>query len=418
MKKLICLIFFAAATVHSHAQTNINFTTLFAFDGTNGARPGAGLTLGIDGNLYGTTCGGGEYGKGTIFKITSAGKLTTLFSFDGTNGYTPDCELVQGRDGKLYGTTRNGGNHYDNSHQDGCGTLFQITTDGTEFTNLFLFNGEDDFYGKRNGSKPIHGLTVAADGYIYGMTIFGGATGDGTLFRVNTSGDFKTLLSFSMKTPKPDSGLILGRDGNLYGTTSMGGKYQKGTFFKLTSDGQFLTRASFNHTNLFMKHNNLVQAIDGSFYGTTENGGEFNNVESEPLKSGDGTAFKATANGVIKILASFNGYNGSHPENALVQGLDGNFYGTTKFGSPTLGTKERKWETHGTLFRVSADGVITTIFSFDAPKKRGDFPSEMGGYPNGLVRDANGNFYGTTTLGGKATSQPFGIYGNGTIFRF
>jgi len=414
---MFCLLIWLIAVSCSpgRAQSNISFSTIFSFDGTNGARPAAGLTLGTDGNLYGTTCGGGSYEKGTIFKITPAGKLTTLFSFSGTDGYTPDCVLVQGRDGTLYGTTRNGGNRYDSSHQNGCGTIFHISTDGTGFKNLYLFNGKEDFYGVHNGFMPIHGLTLTADGSIYGITAFGGATGEGTLFRVNTNGDFKTIFSVSVKTPGPDSGLILGRDGNMYGTTIMGGEYKSGMFFRLTSDGTISNLTSFSHTDLFVKHNNLVESVDGAFYGTTETGGEFHNVEAGMRGTGDGTFFKVTASGKFKLLASFNGRNGSHPEGALVEYSGGSFYGVTTFGSPTLGTIQRKWETLGTIFKVTSDGTITTLFSFNG-QKGGGFPTPSGAYPNQLVQDNKGTFYGTTALGGTISSH--NINGYGTIFRF
>ena len=94
-----------AATFCLQAQTNVAFTRLVSFDGTNGAMPFAGLTLGKDGNFYGTTCRGGEYGNGTIFKMTPDGRITKLFSFNGTSGYFSDGELVQGKDENLYGMT-------------------------------------------------------------------------------------------------------------------------------------------------------------------------------------------------------------------------------------------------------------------------------------------------------------------------
>src|ERR1039457_6791804 len=95
MKTNVGLIFLLAVAIGVKSQTNIIFTRLLSFDGTNGAMPFAGLTIGKDGNFYGTTCKGGDSNCGTIFKMTPDGKLAKLFSFNGNNGYWPDGELVQ-----------------------------------------------------------------------------------------------------------------------------------------------------------------------------------------------------------------------------------------------------------------------------------------------------------------------------------
>lgn len=366
---------------------SLPFTRLFSFDGTNGANPLAGLTIGKDGNLYGTTLKGGVYGKGTVFKVTLSGKLTTLLSFDGTNGVFPQGELVQDNNDNLYGTTAH--------------AIFKIGSDGMSFTNLFSFPGEM--------GHPV--LALSPDENVYGITSDGGKSGDGLIIRITPDGNVKTLLSLGIATGSlPRPGLILGHDGNLYGSFGFGGKYYSGTFFRLATNGILTTLASFNNTNDFnsASRNRLVQGADGDFYGTTEFGGKYDIVNSDNEdKTGDGTFYKVSTYGAVTTLASFNGWNGSHPRGALVQAKDGSFYGVTAYGGPTLGDC-------GTIFRATTNGIISTIFQFDVP----GFAYHMtnGRAPCGLVEDGKGNLYGTTILGGEKAHLAGPA--SGTIFRF
>jgi uncharacterized repeat protein (TIGR03803 family) len=188
---------------------------LVTFNGTNGANPMAALTLGSDGNFYGTTySGGSSIYYGTVFKMTTNGVLTTLVSFANTNGAYPLAALTLGPDDNFYGTTVEGGS------SSYYGTLFKVTTNGL-LTTLISFNYAND----TNGAWPYAGLTLGPDGNFYGTTSGGGSGGyDGTVFMVTTNGTLTTLVSFNNATgSNPESALTLGSDGNFYGTTSGGG---------------------------------------------------------------------------------------------------------------------------------------------------------------------------------------------------
>ena len=330
--------------------------TLCSFNNTNGAYPN-GLTLGSDGNFYGTTPGG-NYGGGfgTVFKVTTNGTLTTLVSFNGTNGANPWAALTLGTDGNFYGTTCYGG-VTNSTFPYGMGTVFKVTTNGV-LTTLVSFNNT-------NGMAPQAALTLGNDGNFYGAAWAGGNTnlnngyGDGTVFKVTTNGTLTTLVSFSNTNGAAPNALTLGGDGNFYGTTDDGGNtnlnsdYGFGTVFKVTTNGTLTTLVSFNGTNGANPWAALTLGTDGNFYGTTWGGG------SSDYSLG-GTVFKVTTNGTLTTLVSFAITNGAEPRVALVLGNDGNFYGTTGDGGAGIGT----------VFKVMTNGTLTSWFHSTAPTGR------------------------------------------------
>lgn len=177
------------------------FKTLLVFDGTNGAYPSyVSLVQGTDGNLYGTTAFGGKNNDGTVFKITTAGKLTTLYSFCSkakcVDGSRPEVGLVLATDGNFCGTTQAGGDHCVSS--GGCGTVFEITPEG-KLTTLYSFctlGGEDC----TDGSTPKAPLVQGTNGDFYGTTFYGGNSyGAGTLFEITPEGKLTTLYTFCSK---------------------------------------------------------------------------------------------------------------------------------------------------------------------------------------------------------------------------
>ena len=161
--------------------------TLVSFDNTNGAYPEASLTLGSDGNFYGTTSAGGANGSGTVFQMTSNGTLATLVSFDYTDGGIPLGALILGNDGYFYGTTYEGG-------ANGSGTVFQMTSNGTLAT-LVSFDYTD-------GGTPQAGLTLGSDGDFYGTTVDGGSGYGGTIFRLSPLAPFIISQPASQAVPE------------------------------------------------------------------------------------------------------------------------------------------------------------------------------------------------------------------------
>jgi uncharacterized repeat protein (TIGR03803 family) len=208
-----------------HLATLYDFTAHFGMG--QGASPWAGLTLGKDGNFYGSTWGGLGV-AGTIFKLTPKGAMTTLVKFSGLKkGGGLVAELVQGSDGNFYGTTpvSDSGNR---------GTIFRMTPGGA-LTTLVEFANNDP-----KGGEPHAALTEGNDGKLYGTTCAGGAYNWGTIFRVTTAGSFETLWNFNNTSekricPRGITGALLkDQDGNFYGATKWGGRDNIGTLFKLT----------------------------------------------------------------------------------------------------------------------------------------------------------------------------------------
>ena len=345
----------------------------FTAGATDGSLPTAGLIQGSDGNFYGTTGNGGPTGAGTVFKITPAGVYTVIFMFTGQDGIGPGG-LVQGSDGDFYGTTSSGGPNFD-------GTVFKVTPTGA-MTILHSFTGAAD------GGGSSAALTLGSDGNFYGTTTFGGANNLGTVFKITPAGIETVIHSFAGGANdgiSPVAALVQGTDGNFYGTTQTGGPSGQGTVFKITSAGVEAVLYSFTGgTDGSNPYAAVIQGADGNFYGTTRSGGTSNN----------GTMFKVTPGGVETVLHSFAGgtTDGSFPQASVVQGADGNFYGTNSDGGASKS---------GNFIKITPTGTETVIYSFNSGPE--------GQSPVGLVQANDGDFYGTTHSGGMG--------GNGTVFK-
>jgi len=302
------------------------FTTIASFSGTNGGVPWDGLSLGNDGNFYGVSKAGGISNFGTVFKVSSGGKLTIMAFFEGTNGAGP-VALVNGSNGDFYGTTESGGD----ALYMGDGTIFKMSPEGN-LTTLFLFDGT-------NGSGP-SSLCLGRDGFLYGATSGGGANNSGTVFEI-INGVFRTLYEFDGTNAAQPQSVIQASDGNLYGTTYYGGVYYNGIVFKLTTNGVFSILHSFSQMTSFDENadganpvGKLMEGRDGWIYGGTAYGGT--NLFGGGYYGGIGTLFKISTNGDFITLCSFgmhtNFYGTRSFPNGLVEGKNGNFFGTTYFG--------------------------------------------------------------------------------------
>ena len=374
---LMVLLVLAGGLGRAGAQT---VTILHSFTGPGGVHPYAGLVQGITSNFFGTTDLGGTANKGTVYRIGPSGVTVTLHSFNGRDGAQPHAGLVLGSNSNFYGTTSLEGMDA-NGGTNAAGTVFTISPAGTlsTLTTLHIFSGAD-------GSYPNAGLVLGRDGNFYGTTVDGGTANDGTVFKISPGGILTTLYSFDNGADggNPFGGLVQGGDGNFYGTTYQGGTSANcnggcGTVFKISPGGILTTLYNFGGGNGSYPYTGLVLGSDGNFYGTTSSGGASINC---PI--GCGTVFRISPAGILTTLYSFdNGADGSIPLAGLVQGSDGNFYGTTQAG---------------TVFKISPAGALTTLYS-------------SGSYifSAGLVQGSDGNFYGTTVYGGTAN--------DGTVFK-
>jgi uncharacterized repeat protein (TIGR03803 family) len=322
-------------TLHSFCPPNQKVPCM------DGAYPIGGVILANDGNLYGTTSGGGTHGAGIVFKITSAGKLTTVYNFCSqsgcVDGWDPNAPLIQGTDGNFYGVTVLGGT----GGCGGChggGIAFRLTPAG-KLTVLHDFcTGSCT-----DGANPSNPLVQGSDGNFYSVITGRSGYFDGDLFKMTLSGKLTVLYKFCSLSNCTDGAfpvgsLTQGADGAFYGTTSGGGAVSdsgSGTFYKITPAGKLTTLHSFDYTT---KGNygslplaGVVLGTDGNFYGTTYQGGM-------GCVFGCGTIFEMTPAGKLTTLHLFDGTDGAGPY-GLFQDTSGSFYGATgSGGSNNIGT--------------------------------------------------------------------------------
>ncbi len=260
-------------------------TTLASFDGTNGANPSGGVTLDANngnlGNLFGTTINGGPNSDGTVWEIKAPNPnlnnnpITTLASFNGTNGSGPNGAAFDAN-GDLFGTTNTGGVNNNND-----GTAWEITASSLQttptITTLASFNGTTD------GSGP-NGATIDADGNLFGTTGFGGANGFGTVWEITTwSNTITPLASFtgvgaSGDGETPFAGVTIDANGDLFGTADGGGTNGSGVVWEITASSlmstpAIATLASFNGTNGSGPYGGVTLDANGNLFGTTQLGG-------------------------------------------------------------------------------------------------------------------------------------------------
>jgi len=407
-------------------------TQLHVFGTSDGYSLYAGLVEANDGNLYGVATQGGAHGKGTVFRITPAGAFAVLHSFSGPatlgepaqpgdiDGAYPYARLIQAADGSLYGTTFYGG-------ANRVGTVFRISLHGA-VTTMHSF-------GPADGALPQSGVVQASDGNFYGATTAGYVSGS-VLYRMTPAGSVTVLHNLGHRDFFNDATMIQASDGHLYGVTEEsidGGLFGFGFIFRLTLDGAFSRVHTFTFDEGYTARGSLLQAVDGHLYGTTLRGG---------MGAGNGSIFRSTLGGSFSVLSSFTaGPEGGFPTGELFQAPDQFFFGTTISGG-TFG--------NGTVYRMSPGGATTTMYAFGRADGRPEggviqgrdgnlYGTTSGGYPSSgtvwrltpggafsvvhtfsggpdgsspstLLQAADGNFYGTTAYANNSVTS-------GTVFR-
>lgn len=422
-------------TAVSHAQT---YTVLTRLSSATGDAPNTPLIQGTNGNLYATATIGGanlsrtycsgfdQYRCGTLFEVTPAGKIGVVYNFcaqaNCADGGLPSAPVVLGPNGNFYGATSSGGTSVKLSCQwsAGCGTIFEITPAG-KLTVLYNVCSQTNCGDGLGAGR----LILGANGNFYGVTVSGGIlngdagcpNGCGTVFEISPAGRFTSIYKFCSKLNSnggcadgifPLEGLVQGKSGNFYGMTYYGGSNGVGNIFEISPAGKFTELYSFcsqaNCADGRYPTAPLILGSDGNLYGTTSSGGS----------QGGGTAFSITPTGRFTSLYSFcNWANGSCPDGSapsagLVQGADGNFYGTTGAGGNVndglcLSTG------CGTAFQLTPAKQLTNLYSFCAQASCTD-----GAYPGALMQATDGTLYGIANKGGRSGCIADG--GCGTIW--
>ncbi len=379
-----------AGTIFKVAPDGSGYQVLKAFtiSGSDGKEPRAGLILGTDGFLYGTTYAGGVNGGGTVFKIAPNGGIFQVIKAfqcgnNAGNACNPQATLLQLSDNFLYGTTNLGG-------ANDQGTVFRISMDGSVFEILHSFECGNL---PANGCNPQAELTLHT-GLLYGTTNLGGANNQGTIFTIGTDGTgFRVIRSLSCGNASggcnPSAGLIRLGNGFFYGTASAGGANNSGTVFAITPDGlTFSAIKSFQAGSIvdngYQPRAALVALTDTFLYGTTTFGGAHN----------EGAVFKVGADGsgfTVLLSGGCDPTNGCEPLAPLSQAMDGNLYGTTLYGGGVLPSDTAG----GTVFKIAPDGTGHTHL-----RSLSSINPALAQPTGGLLQLSDSFLYGTTRIGG------------------
>jgi uncharacterized repeat protein (TIGR03803 family) len=295
-----------------------------SFDGDNGAAPTSTVTLDAQGDIFGTANGGGSGNVGTVWEIAAGtNTITTLASFQGTNGSTPQSPTLDSA-GNLYGVTVGGGSA-------NKGTVWEIAKGSSTITTLASFTGA-------NGANPYGTVTVDSQGNVFGTTSIGGSNGSGTVWEiVKGSGTVTTLASFNNSNNTsaiPKGGVTVDAQGNLFGTTYNGGTGQIGTVWELPSGSHsIITLATFNGANGGLPQGAVTVASNGNIYGTAWALGP----------GGQGTVWELVKNtGTITVLGSFTNDTGGYPYGSVLVNSQGDVFGTAAYGG--AGDSGTLWE--------------------------------------------------------------------------
>ena len=347
-------------------------TLLHTFSaGADGANPVGGLILDSKGNLFGTTIGGGAQNAGVVFEITAAGMEKILYTFTGG---------TDGGSSEAGLTVDANGNLYGTTGSGGLGhgVVFSVSRSGKE-TVLYRFSGGTD------GGSPEAGVIRDLQGNLYGTTPVGGTGGYGTVYKLSPTGDESVLYSFSgvdsIQGQDSEGGVIFGSGGRLLGATVAGGPGGTGVIYEVSGVGQESVLFSFpGSTGGFSPEGTLIGDAAGNLYGTNSDGG-----------IGFGVIYKILPGGQEKVLYAFTGgVDGGLPLCGVTPDAAGNLYGTTIFGGVANA---------GVVYKLDAAGQESTLYSFAGG-------ADGGGPNSGVILDAVGNVYGTTAGGG---AMNFGV---------
>jgi uncharacterized repeat protein (TIGR03803 family) len=397
------LIMTLALSVSAFAQ--ITESTLYTFSETTTFWPQGTLIEDAKGNLYGTTRGGGAYGVGAVIELSppavsgGAWTVTTIYSFVpyGTGGWVPISDLVKDQAGAFYGTTYNGGNPTCN-----CGVVYKLvppTVSGGAWTESQLYAFP---YDNVHGRLPANAaLALTSTGTLYGVTVQGGTWDSGVIYQLTTKNGKtyteKDLYSFgdASDASTPNGPILLDSAGSLYGVSLWGGAFGQGTVYKYTpatsttaATESILYSFGSSATDGTTPSGNLTFDTAGDIYGVTTSGGDI---------YGDGTVYTLTKSGSTyteSILYSFARASGTNPVAGLVwKTKNKTLYGTTTtYGAPNTGD--------GTVYQLAAPATKggtwteSTIYDFNY--------AVIGGFPAGNVTidPKTGTLYGTNQNGG------------------
>ncbi|HEY6767761.1 MAG TPA: choice-of-anchor tandem repeat GloVer-containing protein [Candidatus Sulfotelmatobacter sp.] len=358
---------FIALAAAGEAQT---VTTLYNLNAGTGSNPVANLIQGRDGNLWGTARFGGENAMGTVFKVSTGGRLTVVHSFAGSDGAYPEAGLLLGVDGNFYGTTANGGSA-------NFGVVFKMTPAG-DVTVLHAFTGTPD------GGIPYSSPILASDGNLYGVTDSGGSTNNnaGVVYRIPPSGKYTVIYNYSLPVGSgEDFSPLQGSDGYLYISSVTEGANNCGSIVKMSTQGIVADAYDFDcGADGANPYGSLIQSSNGKFYGVTANS----------AVSMEGVLLELDSSLNLSPLFTF----GSDttlvgPNSGPYQATDGNLYGVA-FKGGAFG--------YGGIYQYTLSGAFSTVFSWNRQAE----PT------TGFMQHTNGKMYSATYVAGR--------YNLGTVY--
>ena len=319
--------------------------------------------------------------------------FTVLYNFTGgLDGWGPYAGLIQDSSGNLYGTTSLGGDSKCTpGYGYGCGVVFKLDTAGTE-TVLHTFSGSPD------GADPIAPVIRDKAGNLYGTSSYEGPSGNGTVFKIDPTGNYTVLYSFTGDSDGcyPWQGLVRDKAGDLYGTTSSCGSSGYGTIFQVDTAGTFTLLHSFtgrSSDGAYPYYGHLTMDKAANLYGTTSGGGS----------SGNGVLYELSKSGTFRVLHSFAGgaSDGCAPSGSVLLDKAGNYYGTTEYcGS----------DKDGVIWEVSKTGKEGILHNFGGGSSDGCNPAA------GVTRDSMGDLYGVTYgCGANGKGALYELSGGGTL---